>query len=167
MPNHKVKLTFKSIPSHGRNHQRFYGHSTGGSGAALTTVLSIAMFVFTASMVAVLSLVPGEYRPQTGFIPDSLEHAICYCILGFFYCLAARRQRPQSIVLVIALFAAALELAQIYIPDRTADFGDFASSTIGGTVGVACASILLATMTVTFTKPLWTMLQASEAAAES
>ena len=89
-------------------------------------------------LIGVLSLLPGALRPDTG-APGKLEHLIAY--LGTAALLALGRsalhQRWQALWLIP--YAGALELAQLYIPGRHAQFSDFVVSSIGAALGVAIA----------------------------
>jgi VanZ family protein len=73
----------------------------------------------------VLSLVPRELRPHTG-APGPLENVVAYAIaaglLTFAY---AKRTQPFIIVLSLCLYAAILEIAQIWVPRRNPTVIDF------------------------------------------
>ena len=90
---------------------------------------------------AVLSLVPRELRPHTG-APGPLEHLAAYAIaaglLTFGY---DKRRQPFVIVLSLCLYAAILEIAQIWVPGRNPQFIDFAASSAGALIGAALAWI--------------------------
>jgi VanZ family protein len=89
-------------------------------------------------LIGVLSLLPGTLRPDTG-APGKLEHLIAY--LGAAALLALGRgaphQRWQALWLIP--YAGALELAQLYVPGRHAQFLDFVVSSIGAALGLAIA----------------------------
>ena len=89
-------------------------------------------------LIGVLSLLPGTLRPDTG-APGKLEHLIAYLVTGALLALGhnAPHQRWQALWLIP--YAGALELAQLYIPGRHAQFSDFVVSSIGAALGVAIA----------------------------
>jgi VanZ family protein len=93
--------------------------------------------------LAVLSLVPRELRPHTG-APGPLEHVVAYGIvsglLTFGY---VKRYQPSIIVLSLCLYAAILEIAQIWVSGRNPTIIDFAASSAGAFIGSALAWIRL------------------------
>jgi hypothetical protein len=97
--------------------------------AWLTRVPGLAAIV----AIAVLSLVPVELRPHVG--PKLLEHFGAYLGTGLLLALAY----PQLCAIIapgLAVYSAALEIAQTWIPGRTASIADFAVSSLGACVGV-------------------------------
>jgi len=83
--------------------------------------------------IAALSLVPVELRPHVG--PKLLEHFGAYLGSGLLLALAY----PQLCAVIapgLAFYSAALEIAQTWVPGRTASLADFASSSLGACVGV-------------------------------
>jgi VanZ family protein len=94
-------------------------------------------------ILAILSLVPGSMRPHTG-APGNLEHIVAYLLtaglLSFGY---GKNRNPAVIALCLSFFSATAEIAQIYIPDRHADFFDFAASSTGAFIGSALAWIIV------------------------
>jgi VanZ family protein len=112
----------------------------------------------TVVAFAVLSLVPRELRPHTGFAPP-LEHISAYAIgaglltLGYY-----KRNRPLFVVLSLSLYAAILEIAQIWVPGRNPTVIDFAASSAGALIGSALAWIGL--QATPSTRKKWGMLLA-------
>ncbi len=106
------------------------------------------LFLFRAvgwgSVVAivVVSLVPGDARPDTG-LPGQIDHIIAYCgtagLLGLGY--PAAKSRFGMIVMLISL-AATLEVAQRWIPGRHPQFIDFAASVAGTCLGMLAAMVV-------------------------
>jgi VanZ family protein len=105
--------------------------------SAVDRILRIAGYACVV-LIGILSLLPGTLRPDTG-APGKLEHLIAY--LGAATLLALGRsvphQRWQALWLIPC--AGALELAQLYIPERHARFSDFVVSSIGAALGLAIA----------------------------
>jgi len=93
--------------------------------------------------IGVLSLVPGEDRPHTGF-PGGLEHVAAYIGAGFLLKLAYYgRLSALSVVLMLTAYGALLELGQRWAPGRHGQVidivPDFAGALIGVLVAVALA----------------------------
>ncbi len=88
--------------------------------------------------IAVLSLVPGEDRPNTG-MPGRIEHALAYAIAAFVTRLAFRRIASRWQALAFSVAAGLFEIGQIWVPGRNATVGDWAASTAGAVVGVIVA----------------------------
>ena len=90
---------------------------------------------------AVLSLVPWQLRPHTG-APESLEHVAAYALAGALLTFGYRkRSQPFIIVLSLSLYAAILEIAQIWVPGRNPQFTDFVASSAGALIGSVLAWI--------------------------
>ena len=93
-------------------------------------------------VIVVVSLVPGDARPDTG-IPGQIDHIIAYCgtasLLGLGY--PAAKSRFGMIVMLISL-AATLEVAQRWIPGRHPQFIDFAASVAGTCLGMLAAMVV-------------------------
>ena len=87
-------------------------------------------------ILIVLSVLPAEERPHTGF-PGQMEHAAAYfgtaVFLAFGYPTA--RGRIATIALLVGL-AAALEMIQRLIPGRNSQLIDWYASSLGAGFGV-------------------------------
>jgi VanZ family protein len=93
--------------------------------------------------VIVLSVVPGELRPQTG-LPGVAEHFAFY--LGGAGLLALGYEKWVSagvVALVLSLAAVMLELAQLVIPHRDAAPFDVLASAAGAILGAALARLFM------------------------
>jgi VanZ family protein len=92
--------------------------------------------------IVVVSLVPGDARPDTG-LPGQIDHIIAYCgtagLLGLGY--PAAKLRFGMIVMLVSL-AATLEVAQRWIPGRHPQFIDFAASVAGTCLGMLAAMVV-------------------------
>ena len=87
-------------------------------------------------LVAIVSLVPGQFRPHTG-LPGPAEHMLAYLLTGFL--LASRQHTPAAwtmIVALLSLYAGMLELLQFLVPGRAPEFIDFGASSAGAFGGV-------------------------------
>jgi VanZ family protein len=80
--------------------------------------------------VAVLSVVPGSLRPEI-VSDDRWEHFAAYFIIGALFGIGySGRERWLANGLMLAAFAGASEIVQLWIPDRTASAEDFAVSVL-------------------------------------
>jgi VanZ family protein len=129
-----------------------------GAGGALAAALLAELFIrtwrwrtplktvkmagaLTVVAFAVLSLVPGELRPHSG-VPGPLEHAAAYALASGLLLIGYHKHtQPYVIVLSLSLYAAILEIAQIWVPGRNPQFIDFAASSAGALIGAALAWI--------------------------
>jgi VanZ family protein len=107
------------------------------------------MAIFT---IAILALVPGDLRPHTvTLVPrdmrphtgmsQQIEHLTAYLSAALLIGLRLRnwRQLVQMALLLFG-FAGILEIAQLWIPGRDAQFIDFVASAIGAVIGLAAGS---------------------------
>jgi hypothetical protein len=114
----------------------------------VTTKPRVVTFLFRAVgwacvvAIVVLSLVPGDARPDTGF-PGQIDHIIAYCGAGGLLALGypAAKSRFGTFVMLISL-AATLEMAQRWIPGRHSQFIDFASGAAGTCLGMLAAMVV-------------------------
>jgi VanZ family protein len=95
---------------------------------------------FLAVVIAALSLVPPWLRPETG-APHDLEHFAIFfatgAAFGFGY-----SHKPLETSIALVIFAAAIEIAQLFVPGRHARLGDFVVDALALCVGVGLASFL-------------------------
>jgi VanZ family protein len=91
-------------------------------------------------VIAVLSFVPPELRPETS-APHHIEHFAIFCALGFVSSLGNSR-RPVFITIALVVFCGAVELAQLFIPGRHARLSDFIVDALAVAIGVAAASFV-------------------------
>ena len=92
-----------------------------------------------AALITALSLVPPSFRPATG-TPHDFEHFAIFCATGLAFSLGYPRNRPR-LALTLVIFAGAIEVAQIFVPERHARFGDFAVDAFAIVIGVAVAAL--------------------------
>ena len=89
-------------------------------------------------IVALCSLVPGEYRPHIDGLSGKEEHALAYLVLAVITVIAARGTlNVYRLCIILVAYAAVLELGQLFIPGRQAAVGDFMASSLGAIMGVA------------------------------
>src|SRR5450759_1049041 len=92
--------------------------------------------------IAVLSLVPGDLRPHTE-VPGYLEHVAAYFITAILLSLGYLRWSPIVIIAPLSIYAASLEIAQIYIPGRNSSVWDWFAGSSGALMGVVVATFVL------------------------
>ena len=129
-----------------------------GAGGALAAALFAKLFILAwqwrtplktvkiagalaVVVLAVLSLVPWKLRPHTG-VSGPLEHIAAYAIAGALLTFGYRKRSSALIVtLSLSIYAAVLEVAQIWAPGRDPKFIDFAASSAGALIGSACLAL--------------------------
>ena len=87
--------------------------------------------------IIVLSLVPAEYRPETG-APHNIEHSAIFALLGASMILGYRI-RFWAWVTLGPLFAVVIEVLQLGVPGRHARLSDFLVDAGGVLLGSAFA----------------------------
>jgi VanZ family protein len=86
-----------------------------------------------------LSIVPPDYRVVTD-LPRPFEHLSIFLLTGASFGLGYPDRYPmQSIALV--LFAAAVELMQVWAPGRHPRLSDFAAAILGLGLGIGLAYV--------------------------
>jgi VanZ family protein len=92
------------------------------------------------ALIGALSIVAPSLRPVT-ILPHDLEHAAIFALtglaLGLGYPNRARLHMPAMIV-----FAAVIEIVQLYAPGRHARMIDFVVDALSACAGVALATAL-------------------------
>jgi VanZ family protein len=90
--------------------------------------------------IGVLSIVAPALRPVT-FLPHSLEHAAIFAAAGFAATLGYPGRATHQMSAFV-LFAAAVELGQIFAPGRHARLTDFVIDALAACAGFALAQAL-------------------------
>jgi VanZ family protein len=91
------------------------------------------------AVITVLSLVPPAERPITG-APHNLEHLAIFLAAGVAFG-AGYSARVLALPIGLTLFSGALELAQIFVPGRHAELGDFAVDAVAACAGALAGAI--------------------------
>lgn len=99
------------------------------------------LMVDLLTAILLLSVVPAKLRPDTGAPHDS-EHGVIFAFLGAAMVLRYR-MRIWIWIILGPLFAAAIEVIQIGIPDRHARLEDFLVDAGTILLGSGCATLLL------------------------
>ena len=89
--------------------------------------------------IIVLSLVAPAWRPVT-FLPHDLEHLAIFIMTGFALGLGYPGRTAQHMAMLV-IFAAAIELAQFYVPGRHPRLIDFLVDALGACAGAALAAL--------------------------
>ena len=92
-----------------------------------------------AATIIVLSLVPTELRPETG-IPHMFEHALAFAATGAAFGLGYETRR-EILAIRLAIFAGAVEIAQLFAPGRHARISDFLVDAVTICVGAIAGSL--------------------------
>ena len=93
-----------------------------------------------AAIIAVLSLVPPQLRPETG-ASHNLEHFAIFFATGVAFGFGYSR-RPVIVAIALVIFAGAIEIAQSFVPGRHARWSDFIVDAAALGVGVTMASFV-------------------------
>ena len=93
----------------------------------------VSRYIFATGIVAVviLSLLPGNDMPSVS-VSDKVEHVVAYALLGVTGGLGFPTRRAALVLLVLLpLLGVALEIAQLRVPERSAEVGDALADLIG------------------------------------
>jgi VanZ family protein len=101
-----------------------------------------------AAAIIVLSIVPPRLRPET-VLPHGLEHFAIFCAMGAAFSLGYQR-KPLRLIMLLVIFSAVVEIAQLSVPGRHARLADFVVDALAVCAGVVTP--LLAKQVVTGAK---------------
>lgn len=87
-----------------------------------------------ATAITTLSILPPDLRPDTG-VPHHLEHFAIYFATGLAFGLGYERKESLLAVLLV-IFSAAIEVAQLFVPGRHARLSDFIVDAVAVCVGL-------------------------------
>ena len=91
--------------------------------------------------VAILSLVPGDFRPHT-LLPGPLEHSLAYALTGVALAIGYPTLRARiTWWLALTIAAGIFECLQAFIPDRSPALIDAAFSSGGAAIGLLAGAI--------------------------
>ena len=92
--------------------------------------------------LGILSVVPGESRPHA-FSPSQLEHVVAYFVTAAALALGyPSRRQFLVIVVMLTVYAGALEIAQLWVPGRLARVIDWAAGSAGAGTGASLVALL-------------------------
>ena len=87
-------------------------------------------------VIAVLSLVPGDYRPHT-FLPGPAEHVLAYALTGMALAVGYPQTRPRVLwFLGLSAAGAVFEVLQLWDPGRSPSLIDAAACSSGAALGL-------------------------------
>lgn len=93
-------------------------------------------------VLTVLSLLPGEDRPHTGY-SGNVEHVVAYAGAALITRLAFGRLWAGWPLLAFSSAAACFEIAQRSIPGRSPGVDNWAASSAGAVLGLVAARVLV------------------------
>jgi VanZ family protein len=105
-------------------------------------VLRCVAFVVILA-ICVLTLLPGDSRPQLSSLPGQIEQATAY--LGAAAVLSVAFSdgiAPSRIILLLTVYGAVLELCQLWVPGRHARLLDIGADFLGALIGVLIVGML-------------------------
>ena len=102
------------------------------------------ILILLIGCIAVLALMqspPSEI--DTGW--DKLNHWLAFSSLAFAASLSSPASRTARLLLLLSLlgFGVLIEVAQLYVPGRSADWADLLADAIGIACGAVIASVML------------------------
>jgi VanZ family protein len=89
-----------------------------------------------AGTIVVLSLGPASVRPSTGAGAHNLEHFLIFLATGMAFGFGYPH-RFRFLIIALPIFAAVIEVAQIWAPGRHATMSDFLVGAAASCFGVA------------------------------
>ena len=108
------------------------------------------MFAWSlAGAIVVLSVVPAQLRPETQ-LPHKFEHFVIFALTGTAFGLSYDPKRGL-LALQLVIFAAIVEITQLFVPGRHARFSDFLIDAIAIAVGSIAPAI------ASQMRPSWTI----------
>jgi VanZ family protein len=110
------------------------------TGHKIQRISQIAAWLLALAIV-VLSLGPPSTRPVTG-APHNVEHLLIFLATGVAFGLGYPR-RFSFLAMALPIFAAVIELAQIFVPGRHARLSDFLVDAAALCLGVGLSYLLV------------------------
>jgi len=110
-----------------------------GHAFTMTSLIWRAPFIVLMLAITLLSLVPPAMRPNTA-VSHQTEHLLIFALTGMTIALGFR-WRWQAQIGALALFAAAIETAQLFVPGRHARLSDLVVNILGAGLGIGLAHL--------------------------
>lgn len=98
--------------------------------------------VGTCLTITILSLLPGNLRPHTGY-PGDWEHIAAYTGAAALTVIAFQRIPVAWTIAAFSAASAVFEVTQLMIPGRSTLVSNWAASTCGAVAGVLIAKLIL------------------------
>ena len=86
-------------------------------------------------VIVILSLLPGSERPHTGY-SGNIEHFVAYLGTGMVTAFAFPAASLLHLALPFCLASGLFEIAQIFIPGRSAGVDNWMASSLGALIGI-------------------------------
>jgi VanZ family protein len=93
-----------------------------------------------ALLIAALSLVPPDLRPESG-TPHHFEHFAIFCATGVAFGWGYNSSNRLLLAVALMLFAGAIEFAQLFAPGRHARLSDYLVDALAAGVGIAVSAV--------------------------
>jgi VanZ family protein len=110
-----------------------------GQNLMITKTLQVTAWLL-ALAIAVLSLIPPSLRPITN-VPHPLEHLAIFLATGLAFGFGYPSRHLSQIIALVTL-AGAIEIAQLWVPERHSRLGDFVVNALGLCIGVGLAYLI-------------------------
>ena len=115
------------------------GPGLRGRAFTMTALVWRAAFIVLALAITLLSLVPPALRPSTA-VSHQTEHLLIFALTGVAIGFGFRWRRLAQFA-ALALFAVAIETAQLFVPGRHARLSDLAVNILGAAIGIGVAHL--------------------------
>ncbi len=101
-------------------------------------------FILLALLFCAISYLALSPRPPAGLTTgwDKSNHALAFASLAFcgHWCLSMPRARWLYLPLLLIAYGGAIELLQLNVPNRSAEWGDLLADSIGVAIGLVLAA---------------------------
>lgn len=91
-------------------------------------------------LVSVLAFSPGLPEPDVGHV-DKLHHAVAFLTLAASACFAYPGARGRALLALLG-YGMLIELVQLFIPYRSAEWNDVAADAVGIALGAMLAAAI-------------------------
>jgi VanZ family protein len=88
-----------------------------------------------AVVIAILSVVPPDLRPETG-VPHYFEHFLVYAVMGAAFAFGYERN-PNLLAGFLVAYCAIIEIVQLFVSGRHARLFDFATDAVATGIGLS------------------------------
>jgi len=103
--------------------------------AFLSSKLFKVLFVLGVVIIAIGSVMPGKQLPS-GLPWDKALHFVGYFGLGFLARMGSERRPAWLLIIACIAFSLAIEIAQMFIPNRGFEWQDLLANSLGVICGV-------------------------------
>ena len=97
--------------------------------------------------IGVLSLLPGDARPDLSPFPGQVQHVVAYAVATVFLVAAfSEKISAFRIVALLTAYGSVLEIGQLWVPGRTARLTDIGADLLGAVIGALIGAFILGRM---------------------